>query len=484
MPPLSDSSIEPMPPSTDERLENLDPNMDPLQWYMYTALQHNDTYSADYLSRADNDVHVGDIIEPKFNAPQVNPPDAEPKEWVLRWEMVCLLCPLAADGQQRNRDLDTGYPFCDREMLTLAPARSYSESVLDDDGIERWTLKVPEPTVLGADDLAACTIEQVLNPGHIQKTILDVENPRVISQIFIVSRAPREGSYYRYNEDHPWGVVDDSIQGPSLSISSPTPTPTRDVLGWLAPFSTSSSAYSTPTYSVSSSGGSTGNSHEDSLQGAVKVGVGVGITIIALCFIIFLGFCIRGRKKMEESSPNTSNPRSHLPTAAAGGRGAAGEQTYVDRFRNEALSHLHVTPQPSAQHHQSVSITQQRAPAEQAYVDRFRTEALARTHDRIHPSDAQRGTYEMVHSSLTTAPAPQDDDQDVPPAYHKVVTNLERMEIERNMHRGEAPQHRWPPTYLDAQNAAAPSASGSSPVAPSPAPGSAPYPALPSSPPR
>ncbi|EUC34871.1 hypothetical protein COCCADRAFT_35567 [Bipolaris zeicola 26-R-13] len=103
-------------------------------------------------------------------------------------------------------------------------------------------------------------------------------------------------------------------------------------------------------------------------------------------------------------------------------------------------------------------------------------------------ADARRQAAVAARASRTTtaAPAPVQGDADdmPPPAYHKVVSNLERMDIERRMHaEGTAPAG-WPPTYTDARNAESTTVTQPDPVANVPGTNRAPYPALPSSPTR
>ncbi|EMD67250.1 hypothetical protein GGP41_007165 [Bipolaris sorokiniana] len=102
-------------------------------------------------------------------------------------------------------------------------------------------------------------------------------------------------------------------------------------------------------------------------------------------------------------------------------------------------------------------------------------------------ADARRQAAVAARASRTTA-APvtvQGDVDDMPPpAYHKVVSNVERMDIERRMHaEGTAPVG-WPPTYTDARHAESTTVTQPDPVASVPGTSRAPYPALPSSPTR
>ncbi|EMD92341.1 hypothetical protein COCC4DRAFT_129935 [Bipolaris maydis ATCC 48331] len=102
-------------------------------------------------------------------------------------------------------------------------------------------------------------------------------------------------------------------------------------------------------------------------------------------------------------------------------------------------------------------------------------------------ADARRQAALAARVSPTAAvPATEQADEDdmLPPAYHKVVSNVERMDIERRMHAERTAPAGWPPTYTDAQHAELTTVTQPDPVASVPGRSQAPYPALPSSPAR
>ncbi|EUC46772.1 hypothetical protein COCMIDRAFT_4194 [Bipolaris oryzae ATCC 44560] len=96
-------------------------------------------------------------------------------------------------------------------------------------------------------------------------------------------------------------------------------------------------------------------------------------------------------------------------------------------------------------------------------------------------ADAHR---QAAFAAPATATVQGDGDDMPPPAYHKVISNVERMDIERRMHAEGTTPAGWPPTYTDTQHAESTVVSPPDPVASVPGTSRAPYPALPSSPTR
>jgi hypothetical protein len=407
LPPLPESTIEPMPPIDDPRLAGTYESLDALQWYMYSALQNNDSYLAGYFSWEESQIYMGDVIVPESRPPEKDL-SAEGDEWVLGWEMWCLRCPSPVDSNNPERNAVTGYPFCGETMLSMEPLITFSGQRIEPD------LEVPIWTESGADSVMACAIEQKLDPDWLQKIGFAIEYPRVMSNIFIVTRALRapESEYpgirYRYNSTYPWGVPDDQVQATQPSSTpepSPTPTYTTTSDWWDWPYTYSPTRTSRPVPYTPS---------DKEIKDDKTTGIVIGV-IVPILVIITVIICLGTRKRYQQRTPTNFNPAA-------------------DARRQEALA------------------------------DRTRRSTAAAT-------------------STTTV---QDDPDDMPPpAYHKVVTELERRDIEQRMHANGTANLGWAPTYTDAQHTGTTGISQPPPVARVPGQeNQVTYPSLPSSPPR
>jgi hypothetical protein len=348
---------------------------------------------------------------------------------------VCFTCPFAGDRGEADRNRTTGYPFCDERMLSREPLVSWST-------LEESDLEVPISNATDEESIMACTVELNL---RVSMTTEDPSAPLEVlsSQFFIANRTLRgpESEYpqrrYRYNETFPKGVQDDQVQLPDDSIEEHEPffVPTPTTTYWWEATSTSGYGYSDATR---------GRSSDEDEDLRSKTGVMIG-TIVPFLVLTALIACFwrwkRDQKRPKEVSAPV--PRNFDPAADARRQAALSERRYSARRD-------FITAEVAAARNLS-----------------GRTEYPSR----------------LPEPNETVIPI-QDEPEELPPAYHKVVTNQERMEIEQRMHaEGTTPQG-WPPSYRDARNAGSTSLSRPVPAASTPEQDRALYPALPSSPPR
>ncbi|KNG47739.1 hypothetical protein DDE82_004732 [Stemphylium lycopersici] len=453
LPPSPESTIEPLPSADDPRLQNAYPGLLDMSWYLYSALQNEETYPhTNEFPPYYNSMHMGDVLEPIASTP-VDDPQSQ-SEWVLGWDMWCLLCDSGTGDEEMERNFLTQYPFCGEGMLSMEPLVSSAEE-REWNGERKWELRVPnETSYTDADSIMACAVELILNPEKIQV-------PRQISQPFMVSRLFRadESQYpeirMRYTEAFPYGVYESEFSeeeqlfssAMSSSSSSAYYYPTSSRYWGYGPYSSSTQV------SMATSGSSPDDSddYDPALNSSAQAAMGVCITIIGVAAVCLVLMCNRKARKRMVVDPRTAD---RLPT-------------HEDR--------------------------QQGATAEWQSVGRRSPGPATGTHGRSESIELRQPAPETEPGALVRASAAVEEGSDeVPPLYHEVVTNRERMFIEQRMHREGSAPSELPPTYLDAQHVAAPGsrATASSTSIPRPRTAmttpprrSAPYPTLPSSPP-
>ncbi|USP72991.1 hypothetical protein yc1106_00265 [Curvularia clavata] len=436
LPPLPGSTAEPMPSWNDPRLADAFIGMSPSDWYMYSVLQNSDSYPNEFFSWESSDVHMGDVVVPSFIPPE-NHPEAKEEDYARGWIMVCFTCPSAGDHGEPDRNRTTGYPFCDERMLSKDPLVSWST-------LEEPDLKVPISKATDAESIMACTVQLNLNTTWTMPDTSLTGLYTLSSQFFIANRSLRapESEYpqkrYRYNETFPKGVLDDQVdlQGDSVNDHGlfwvPTPTTTY---WWEA---TSTAGH---TYPPKAERGPSSHIEYDNRTGQ-QTGVLIGTLVpFVLLMAVIIFFCTLKRKKVQ-TKVSAPAPAPRNPNPAADARRQAGfpERRYIAR-RDFIAAEV----------------------------------AAAR-----HLGDGTGYPGGRGERNETVIPI-RDGPEELPPAYHHVVTNQERMEIEQRMHaEGTAPQG-WPPSYRDSRN------SGSTPISrpePTATQSRTPYPALPSSPSR
>lgn len=290
-----------------------------------------------------------------------------------------------------------------------------------------------------------------MNPEKIQV-------PRQISQPFMVSQSLRGGeSEYpgirmHYTEEFPYGVYSEFQEEEQPSSYQTTSSSSA------YHYSTSSRYYGYGPYSSSTqvsmatSRSSPDNSDDSdpALNSGTQAALGVCVTVIAVALICL---CLMCNRKAQERMAINAQSADRLPTQEARQQGATAERQYVQRLYPETATGTHRWNGST----ESRQVTTERQPS----------------------------------TPLRVQAAAEEGSGEVPPAYHEVVTNRERMFIEQRMHRVESAPRGWPPTYLDAQNVAAPESHPTTSPTSIPCPRTAtttpsrrsvPYPALPSSP--
>lgn len=455
LPPSPESTIEPLPAGDDPRLAGANSSLTDLQWYLYSALQNNDSYSDDYFSWGSSHVHMGDVLEPVAYPPENNP-GTEEEDWAYGWEMSCLRCPSTPDQGKPDRSTMTGYPFCDEGTLSLEVLTSYTYIIIGPD------LEVPVSTDEGADKIMACVVQLKLQEEWVRNNAIQAERYSVTSQPFMVHREERGGDpsrslrRFRYNVTYPEGVSDDQVQEPGLSFPFPTATPTttRGMLDFWG--TTSTAGYTTGINNPWKEE----NNRDD--QNSTKTGILIGVIVPLALFVGIITLCCkRKRDKQQKTNVSAPVPRNLNPVADAQRQMGFPERAYIAR-RNRAAAE----EAEEASAIQAVEAAEAAAAMEASIINRTRF------------LDGHR------RPPARTTTTVQADPEELPPAYHNVVTNVERMEIERRMQAERTAPQGWPPAYRDAQSAASSSTSRPPPVASVPTQNRHAYPALPPSPPR
>lgn len=164
LPPSPESTVELLPSAGDPRLQsayaglrllNASPDFLDMHWWLYSALQNEETYPyTNNIPEYYTGMHMGDVLEPIASTPADDPQSQS--EWILGWDMWCLLCYSGTDGEEMERNSLTEYPFCGEGMLSIEPLVSSAEE-REWNGQRKWELRVPnETSYTDAESIMVC----------------------------------------------------------------------------------------------------------------------------------------------------------------------------------------------------------------------------------------------------------------------------------------------------------------------------------------